>query len=390
MVGDLRAAESGQAMDSKILSANTKFGFKLLAEVLKGDANKNVFVSPASVAMALAMTYNGAAGETQQAMAGTLELEGMNLDEVNRANAALRAKLQDADPSVQLFIANSLWARKGISFQPDFIGRNKEFYGAEVRALDFSDPGAAPTINAWVSKNTKSKITQIVDSPIDPQMILFLINAVYFKGNWTHPFEKELTKERDFTLLDGTQKKCPMMSQGGSYNYYQGEKFQAVSLPYGRRRVSMYVFLPAKESNLKEFCQNLGAENWDNWMSQFHRMEGDIVLPRFKLEYEKLLNNALKAVGMAVAFDPSRANFAAMTSEPAFISEVKHKTFVEVNEEGTEAAAVTSVGMALAAAPSKPPERFRMVVDRPFFFAIRDNATGIILFMGAIVEPKSA
>jgi len=374
-------------MDARLVSANTRFGFNLLAEILKKDSDKNVFVSPASVAMALTMTYNGASGETRDAMAETLELQGMTVDEVNRANAALRARLENADPQVQLFIANSLWARKGISFKSDFIGRNKDFFGAEVQALDFSAPSAAPTINAWVSKNTKSKIAQIVDSPIDPLMILFLINAVYFNGDWRRPFEQEMTRVREFTLLNGTQKMHPMMSQGGNYNYYRGEKFQAVSLPYGRGPVSMYVFLPDKDSSLKALCQNLNAENWQTWMSNFRRADGDIALPRFKLEYEIRLEEVLKSLGMAVAFS-AKADFSAMTPEPALISEVKHKTFVEVNERGTEAAAATSVGMALTAMPEREQERFRMVVDRPFFCAIRDNQTGTLLFMGTIVEPK--
>jgi len=375
-------------MNPNLVSANVKFAFHLLSEILKRDSNVNVFVSPASVAIALAMTYNGAAADTQQAMAATLELQGMPLDEVNRAYAVLRTTLAGADPKVELHIANSLWARKGIAFRPDFIARNKEFYAAEVTALDFSDPTAAPTINAWVSDNTKGKIARIVDDRIPRDMVLFLINAVYFKGEWSRPFQKELTEEREFTLLDGTKKMHPMMSQSGSYNYYRGEKFQVVNLPYGRRQISLYVFLPDKDSSLKEFCANLTADNWDAWMSKMRRSEGDLTLPRFKLDYELLLNDALKAMGMDIAFT-ARADFSAMTPEPVLISQVKHKTYVDVNEQGTEAAAATSVGMALTAAPvGPPPQRFTMVVDRPFFIAIRDNRTGVLLFLGSIVEPK--
>jgi serpin B len=178
-----------------------------------------------------------------------------------------------------------------------------------------------------------------------------------------------------------------MMSQSGRYNYYQDSNFQAVSLPYGQGRVSMYIFLPSKSSSLKKFYENLNAENWEGWMSQFSSMKGDIVLPRFKVEYEVVLNEALKALGMEVAFDKQRANFGGMcaisSGANVFIDQVRHKTFVEVNEEGTEAAAATSVGIGITSVQPT----FSMVIDRPFFLAIRDNQTGAVLFMGSIVEP---
>ena len=387
-VGYTKARESNKVVDGRLVSANTKFGFKLFAEIVKQDAGKNIFISPSSVAFALAMTYNGAGGETQRAMARTLELQGINLEEVNRANAALKITLENLDPKVQLVIANSLWAGKGIIFKPEFMKRNKNFYEAEVENLDFNDPSASSIINAWVSRKTNKKIEKIVDDPIDPLTVLFLINAIYFKGNWTVEFDKIKTKEGIFTLLDGTKKKHPMMSQSGDYRYFRGQNFQAVSLPYGDGRMSMYIFLPDKNSSLKEFYQSLNVGNWERWMLRFREMQGDIVLPRFKLKYEANLNDTLKVLGMEVAFDDKRANFGNMcpisVNANVFIKKVKHKTFVEVNEEGTEAAAVTSVEMVLTGIR----KRFRMVVDRPFFCAIRDDKTGTVLFMGSIVEPK--
>jgi serpin B len=379
--------KSNAAIDNRLVSANSKFGFKLFSQLAKQDPGKNIFVSPSSVAFALAMTYNGAGGETQQAMAKTLELSGLSLDEVNQAYASLRTMLENPDPKVQLAIANSLWARKGIAFKPDFVKRNKDFYQAEVTELDFGKSSATQAINAWVSKNTHGKIDKIIER-INPEAILFLINAIYFKGNWSVEFDKEKTQAGVFTLLDGRKKKHPMMSQSGRYSYYRGNKFQAVSLPYGTGRVSMYIFLPDKDSSLEAFLASLNAENWKTWMSQFRSMKGDILLPRFKLEYEVVLNNALKALGMEVAFNKQRANFGGMCSispdANAYITEVKHKTFVEVNEEGTEAAAATSVGIGITSVV----QTFRMVVDRPFLCAIRDNKTGTVLFMGSVVEPK--
>jgi serine protease inhibitor len=238
-----------------------------------------------------------------------------------------------------------------------------------------------------VKDKTSGKIDRIIDS-ISSDTILFLINAIYFKGKWADEFAKDKTKEDVFNLESGSQKRVPMMTQSGSYKYYDGKSFQAVSLPYGGGRVSMYVFLPAKGTSLSEFQKGLSASSWEGWMREFAQTEGDITLPRFKIEYEIALNDALKSLGMESAFDPSRANFKGMvqSEQNVYISKVKHKTFVEVNEEGTEAAAVTSTEMRATSA-MRPRERFRMVVDHPFFCAIRDNLTGTVLFMGSIMEP---
>jgi serpin B len=380
--------ETTDEVDSRLVAANTRFGFKLFSEVAARNAGKNVLVSPSSVALALAMTYNGADGETRQAMARGLELNQMSLEEANRANLQLKSALEKADPKVQLQIANSLWARKDVSFRPDFIERNKEFYGAEVTELDFNDPNSPASINGWVSRKTGGKIERIIDQ-IDRDSVLFLINAIYFKGKWSVEFKKEETKEDNFTLADGRQKKHPMMTQSGKYDYFDGKKFQAVSLPYGDRRLSMYIFLPAKGSTLAELQKSLTVENWEKWMEEFNQTSGDIVVPRFRVEYEVELNDALAALGMGVAFDPDRADFSKMVQndERVAIKKVKHKTFAEVNEEGTEAAAATSVEITVTSVQA-PRERFRMVIDRPFFCAIRDNQTGAILFMGAINDPQ--
>ena len=381
----LNAQLPNAPVDSKVVAANTKFGFKLYKEILKQDSNKNVFVSPTSVAIALSMTYNGASGETQQAMAKALELQGITLPTVNQANNALKASLENADPEVQLSIANSLWAKQGVTFKPDFLERNRQFYGAKVTELDFANAEATRTINNWVKENTRGKIDQVVDQ-LKPDDVLFLINAIYFKGNWTKKFDQNQTAERPFYLSNGTQKQHPMMSQSGKYRYYENETFQAVSLPYGKGRLSLYVFLPRENNSLDAFQQQLAVENWQQWMNQFRMRNGSIQLPRFKFDYDIQLNNALKVLGMESAFSDG-ADFSNMTSASVAINEVKHKTFVEVNEEGTEAAAVTSVGVALTSA-QMPEEAFQMVVNRPFFCAIRDNQTGTVLFMGSLREPK--
>ncbi|MBW4476498.1 MAG: serpin family protein [Tolypothrix brevis GSE-NOS-MK-07-07A] len=370
--------------DTKVVAANTKFGFKLFSEVLKKDSKDNIFVSPSSVAIALAMTYNGASGSTQQAMAKALELQGITLEEINSSNAALKALLENTDPKVQLKIANSLWANKDTSFKSEFIQRNKDFYQAKVTNLDFKDSRSSNVINTWVNENTNGKINKIVEK-IEPSQVLFLINAIYFKGSWKNEFDKKQTAEYPFYIESDKQKKHPMMSQTGDYKYLENEQFQAVSLPYGKDgKISFYVFLP-KQNNSKAFYENLNSDNWEKWMAQFSKQEGFIRLPRFKINYDITLNDALSDLGMGEAFT-GKANFSAMGKNLA-ISQVKHQTFVEVNEEGTEAAAATSVGIVATSVVEKP-KPFRMIVDRPFFCAVRDNQTGSVLFMGSIVEPQ--
>lgn len=389
--GGARPVARGE-ISPALVEANNRFGLKLFANLRDADAAGNVFISPASVAIALAMTYNGAGGETQQAMAGALELNGLSLDEVNQSYAALLQTLATADPKVTLSIANSLWGRQDVAFRQDFLARVKLFYEAEVSALDFSDPATVNAINAWVSEKTNRKITRILDRIAD-DAILFLINAIYFKGAWVKAFDPQVTREQPFILLDGSQKQVRMMSRSGEFSYLRGDDFQAVSLPFGapdtESRFSMVVLLPDESSSLDALTARLTAEQWATWMGQFVWSPGFLAMPRYTLEYEAGLNNALSALGMGVAFDPQRADFSPMVDlrpENVFISNVKHKTFIEVNEEGAEAAAVTSVEMGVTSAREEP-ERFTMIVERPFLVAIRDDHSGALLFVGAIVSP---
>ncbi len=362
---------------SSVASANTRFGFKLLHDLRERDPGGNIFISPLSISIALTMTYNGAVGETERAMAEVLEIDALDLSTINNSNKALRNSLERPDPKVEISIANSIWSRQGVAFNADFLERNRLFFEAEIASLDFSSPQAAETINEWVDTNTNGKIEKIVER-IDPQTLLFLINAIYFKGNWQDEFDKAQTRPGTFHLSDGSEKQVQMMRREGEYPYFRGENFEATSLPYGDGRLGMYIFLPNRNSNLNKFLGNLNTENWEGWISQFGNRRQTMMLPRFKLEYEVRLNDTLEALGMGVAFGGG-ADFSGM-GPSLFISEVRHKTFVEVNEEGTEAAAVTAV----VGVKSLPPA-FR--VDRPFFFAIYDAETETILFMGTVTEP---
>jgi serpin B len=383
--GEMTLAPKQANSDGKLVNANTQFGFRLFSELVKSSNNQNVFFSPASVAIALSMLYNGASGTTQQEMAAAMSFGSLDLKAVNAANESLREALQNADTKVQLSIANSLWARQGFSFRHQFLKNTRQFYQAQVTNLDFASPDAIGIINLWVEESTRGKISQIVDR-INPDDVLFLINAIYFKGTWTNQFDKNQTAQQPFYLSNGTSKQHPLMSRQGNYRYYENQQFQAVSLPYGIGQLSLYVLLPKKNSNLNALLGQLSAQNWNQWLSQLKNREGVVKIPRFKLEYEIELKNALAALGMKTMFDGTKAEFAALTSERVRVDRVKHKTFVEVNEEGTEASAVTSAGVQVTSAPATEP--FSMVVDRPFFCAIRDERTGTILFMGAIVEPK--
>lgn len=371
------------SVEKQIIESDNKFGFKLFKEIVEEEKDKNVFISPLSVAMALGMTYNGASGETQKAMQQTLELNGLTLEEVNQSYEHLIDLLTSLDPKVRFQIANSIWYRLGVPFKSQFIDLCKKHFTALVTGLDFQDPEAAKTINAWVDENTNGKIKEIVDSPIDPAMVMFLINAIYFKGTWTYQFEEDQTRDDLFNLPDGTRKQCRMMKQEGEFRYLANADFQAIDLPYGDGDFSMTVFLPQPQRDIDSLIAELNQENWNEWTNDFTEQTLTLQLPRFTLEYKIGLNDILTALGMGVAFDPGMADFARMYEGPqrVYISQVKHKTFVEVNEEGTEAAAVTSVGMMVTSVG------LWMRVDRPFVFAIRENQSQTILFIGKIVDP---
>ena len=376
IIGD--ALETSEDPDvSSVASANTRFGFKLLQDLRERAPDESIFISPLSISIALTMTYNGAVGETERAMAEVLEIDALDLSTINNSNKALRDSLEDPDPKVEISIANSIWSRQEVDFNPEFLERNRAFFGAEIASIDFSSPQAIEMINEWVNTNTNGKIEKIVDR-IDPQTLLFLINAIYFKGNWQDEFDKAMTRPGVFHLPNGSEKQVQMMRREGEYPYFRGEDFEATTLPYGDGRLGMYIFLPSSNSNLKKFLRDLNADNWEDWISQLQNRRHEIMLPRFKLEYEIRLNDTLEALGMGIAFGGG-ADFSGM-GPSLFISEVRHKTFVEVNEEGTEAAAVTAV----VGVKSLPPA-FR--VDRPFFFAIYDAETETILFMGTVTEP---
>jgi len=390
--GPTGTPEPSYAVDTRQVAASNALGFDLLSALYAENKAGNVFISPLSIHMALSMTYNGAANATQEAMADALRLDGLTLQELNEASAGLGQSLDRAikadSKAVSFSLANSIWAREGAAFYDEFMERNQLYYDAEVGVLDFGDDKAARTINRWVERATKRRIKEIVQAPINPLTVMFLINAVHFKGAWQTPFDKKQTEQRPFYLPDGQQQQVPLMSLRHTLAYAQGESWQMVSLPYGDEgRLSMIVLLPEDRFGAETLLENLDASRWQEMVRGMEKTKGFVAMPRFSVEYKATLNEALQALGMGVAFDPNHADFSRLRPIPpnVYISEVKHKTFIEVNEEGAEAAAATSVEITLKSALVKT---FNMVADHPFIYGIQDNETEALLFLGLMNAPQ--
>lgn len=379
-------------LTANVATANNKFGFRLFEEISRKDANVNVCVSPTSIALALAMTYNGANGTTKTGMAHALALNEMGLEELNQGSQALLHSLSPPSPkpipdnktgnaAAQLAIANSLWLKREDSLLPDFVQRAQRYYNAQMGRLD----GAPQNINGWVSQHTQGKITQIVSAQDVTQVAAVLVNAVYFKGQWDTAFDKTQTTDKPFHRAGGGTTPCKMMAQNGTYHYYTDDMFQMIALPYQGRRLEMMILLPSTDRKLDDLLPRLTPEHWQQWTEKMTMHGGRVEIPRFRAEYGVELREALSTLGMAEAFEP-HADFSAMSREPLFISKALHKTFVNVDEQGTEAAAATAVIMRPRSA-RRPVPPFQMIMDRPFLYAIRDRNTGVLLFLGTLAHP---
>lgn len=373
------------------VEAHLKFGFQLLQELDKRREQPNLFFSPMSASIALTMVLNGARGETYRQMAEALGYGKQKIDAINAENASLLYLLRSPAPKIETLIANSLWVQQDFSPLPSFIQACQKHYEAQVDTVNFvqNPAGAAQRINDWVKENTKGLISELFKpDAFNEYTRLVVVNTLYFKGEWQKQFDKASTTEQEFYLPDGKTERVPMMHQSGKFAYLKGEGFQAVALPYGDGTLSFYLFLPDEGRSIDEFLKSLTPERWKEWLAKFKPTEGDVGLPRFRIEATYPLNEPLMAMGMTDAFDPSRADLsgiAPITGVRLFISKVLQKAVVEVNEEGTKAAAATGIEFAL----QYNPNRFTLIANRPFFFAIRHNATGAVLFMGVVrdVEP---
>ena len=378
------ALAQAPADPAKLAAANTGFAFDLLKQVVGEQSNANVFISPFSVSTVLQMVANGAAGDTRAEMLRVLKTAGLSTESLDAACQALNQSLS-AQTNVILNLANAVWFQDGVQIKPGFVDINRRCFQARLASVDFKNPTSAKTINDWADHSTHGRIKEVVQWPFDPLTRLVLANAIYFKGKWERPFERKDTKPRAFYPAPGQSRQVPMMWQRGEFSYQKGDGFQAVRLPYAGGRLQMILCLPDTNSSPVKLLAGLGADTWRNGiLPGFRDQQGTLAFPRFKLDYDVTLNDPLKALGMRHIFED--ADFSAMTDEKLFVSQVKQKSFVEVNEEGTEAAAVTTVTME-SAVFMKPPKPFEMIVDRPFLFVIEDSETRSILFMGIVHDP---
>lgn len=368
-----------------VLDASNNFSFSFFNQVVTSEyENKNVMVSPLSVSLALAMTYNGADGTTRTAIENALKWQGMTTSEINESYKELINTLVKLDPKVAMEIANSIWYRNDFIVKTPFIEVNKNYYNARVSPLYFNDPASKNTVNQWVSDQTHGKITKIIEE-IKPEDVMFLINALYFKGAWTYRFSEANTSLRPFTLADKSIVNVPTMMMKSDVEYFQNDVASGIVLPYGQGNFNMAVILPDGEKSISELTQQLNDNAWRQWLASKQAIKSlNVMLPKFKFEYAKQLKEVLTTMGMGLAFSENDADFSGINDQhQLYLSSVLQKTFIEVNEQGTEAAAVTAVTVGVTSA--NPEAWFK--ADRPFLFVIYEQKTNAILFMGKVANP---
>jgi serpin B len=392
------AAESKPAVSAKltddvsaVVRSGNQFALDLYQRLRSGEGN--LFFSPSSISTALAMAYGGAAGSTEAEMARTLHFQ-MPREQVHAAMRALQSfwKADEKKQGFRLNLANRLWGQDGYKFLPEFLQLTLTNYGAELSRLDFAKEAeqARQTINQWVEEQTQNKIKNLIPTAdVVRDARLVLTNAVYFKGDWSDPFNKKLTKDEEFHVSANRTIKAPLMHKQRRFRYSARDGLQVLELPYGDRSLSTIVLLPDKVDGLADLEGRLTIDQMRKWTDTLRSRDVIVYLPRFKTTSQFEMSKTLKSMGMLSAFDASSADFSGMTGgKDLFISAVIHKAFVDVNEEGTEAAAATGIIMLPTAAPIRDPEMppvFR--ADHPFVFLIRDNRTGAILFLGRIADP---
>lgn len=373
-------------LENDVSKALADFSLDLFQRMEAQDAGQNVFVSPLSVWLALGMTYNGASGETAQGMAQALHAAGIPIADLNSANAGLMGVLTAADPKVQIAIANSIWMRENVAgeFNEAFLDTDRQFYAAQIEALDFGAADAAGKINGWVEQNTNGNIKDLVEPPIDPATVMFLINAVHFKAPWKVSFEEKSTRDGTFTAAGGTDVQAKFLFNEKGNLGYIGDGVTAARIPYASGRLEMVALMPMQQA-LGDFVKAMTPEALQAYIDKCQETQMSLLFPKFKVEYKAKLNDALMAMGMEKAF--TTADFSNMSSsmgKQLVISEVKHKSFIEVDEEGTEASAATSVEMRLTAVL----ETSNLEFTKPFVYLIRDSMTGAILFIGTMENPS--
>jgi serine protease inhibitor len=369
---------------AEIIKADHAFGFELFKEVLRISDEDNIMISPMSVSYALGMTYNGAAGSTLDAFKQVLHFSDLTEEEVNESYKDLMDQLLNLSEEVEFALANSIWYKEAYPVLETFINTNQNYFNAAVEEANFSDPNTVDLINGWIEEQTNDKIKDMLDYiPVDA--VMYLINAIYFNADWKYEFPKEDTYQGDFNLENGSQTDVDYMVVEGDFQYTYNDNFAAVELPYSDSSFSMLVMLPNQSSSVTALIESLDVETWDSWF-EFSRRQGvRVILPKFKYEFKDLLNDPLKTLGLGSAFSDT-ADFSRIVSAGDIqISRVIHQAFIDVQEEGTEAAAATIVEMREYSSPGGNNTTFH--ADHPFLYLIRENSTGAIVFMGKVGRP---
>jgi len=370
-----------------VVEAANEFAFDFFVPIVTGQKGaENIMISPFSVTSALSMTLNGAAGETFEAMRSALRYDDRTIDEINETYLKLIEEMIPVDEKVIVEIANSVWVENKFTPKQAFIDALVKWYLAEVKKIDVTDPGAVDQVNAWIEDKTHDKIQNMLTSLPD-NLAMLLVNAVYFKGKWKHQFDKDDTHDRSFYVTPDAPVDVPMMYQKQNFALAGTENATLVELPYGQGNYSMVVMLPDEGVSTEAAALTLTPENWAGWMESLSAgtTEMEIYLPRFKYDYKRRLNDDLVSLGMGIAFDPNNADFSNISDLQLYITDVLHQTFIETNEEGTEAAAATVV---IIGTTSMPPPTPVINVNRPFLYFIRETTTGTIVFMGQVVDPR--
>lgn len=372
---------------AQIIAADNRFGFELLNKVSASAGDQqNLMISPMSVSLALGMLYNGAEGNTRQQMQDMLHKSGLSADDVNQSYKDLVSGFESHDPKVELSIANAIFYRDDFEVKDSFISTNQNYYSAEVAGLDFSNSNQTlQTVNGWVNTQTKGKIDKIINQ-VNPEDVMYLLNAIYFKGQWTYQFDKDKTANKPFTKSDNTVIQVPTMSLESDFNYYSTDDFQLLEMPYGGEKFSMLIFLPEIGETPDDLIAQLSADQVNDWISKLYVSKKQVYLPKFEFKFDKSLVDMLRSLGMTDAFDDTKADLSGISDAARLaVTEVMHKTYIKVDEEGTEAAAVTGITVGVT---SVGPTTNIFRVDHPFVFAIREKDTGAILFVGKVMDPS--
>ncbi|HEY9165704.1 MAG TPA: serpin family protein [Candidatus Kryptonia bacterium] len=385
--GDGKVNPPVTQVEKQVESANNSFAANLFTQVAVQEKGKNFFISPLSVSMALAMTLNGADGQTYTDMQKTLGLDGLSNSDINQSYQYLMTMFANLDPGVTFTIANSIWYRNTFPVLSSFIEVDSTYFDSDVKPLNFNDPSAAGVINSWVSNKTHGKIPDIITPPIDPSVIMYLINALYFNGNWKYIFDSTKTKPYPFYLSDGSTESDSMMVMRDSLNYYFDANFQVVELPYGDGDYSMLVLLPVNSTSTNVFA-SLNQTEINSIIRGLSPQDVQLTLPKFNVQYGTSLKDVLSQMGMGSAF-AGNADFTRISPAGGLaISDVLHKTYIDVNEKGTVAAAVTVVIIYDTVVEPIHSGPILFNVNRPFLFLMKENHNNTIMFMGAINQPS--